>query len=130
MKKRVLLIVAVSLFVVSPVLAADGNEILKRCNEAVKAQEKNYRETDKQDEVGYCLGLISGVMSEHLVLEKYRNQPRMFCIPEKTETIEIMKKFVKYLETNPKILKHNDTLLLIKALKEAYPCPKRLKPIK
>ena len=130
MKKLALLLVVVPFLFASPVMAADGNEILKRCNEAIKAHETNYRETDKNYEVGYCLGLISGVMKEHLVLENYRNLPGMFCIPEKTETIEIIINFVKYLKTNPEVLKHNDTLLLVKALKAAYPCPKRLKPIK
>ena len=114
----------------SPAKAFNGEKLHGYCSAVIKYQQDKSDKSVSKLDMGFCYGFISGVVNNHKVMFKYRKVPKLFCTPEDVTIAEIAKTFVKYLDANPDNLPANGALLLDAALKEAYPCPKRLKPIK
>ena len=44
------------------------------------------------------------------------------CIPEKASVFEVAQVVVNYLEAHPKERNERDTILILRALRFAYPC--------
>src|SRR5210317_2065525 len=130
MKKRTLLMLFVAMFMASPARAFDGETLRGACNDVIKYQQNKTDKSVSRLNVGICYGFISGVINNHKVMFKYRKVQKLFCTPENQSNAEIAKIYMKYLDAHPENLQMNGALLLDAALKEAYPCPKRLKPIR
>jgi hypothetical protein len=105
---------------------ADGNRLLTYC----KAMER-YNETgvvDNEFSVGFCLGAINGVRTSveftRKLLEESRNtRSLMACIPKNGVTLEQTIRIVlRYLESHPADLHYSEGILIMFALKEAFPC--------
>jgi hypothetical protein len=80
----------------------DGNELKALC--------------ENPEESGLCVGHVNGVADSMI----YEN---IFCIPSRT-THERFTRIVKdYLAEHPDKLHIHAGILILEALKEAYPCP-------
>ena len=130
MKKLTLLMLIVAMLMASPARAFDGETLRGACNDVIKYQQNKTDKSVSRLNVGICYGFISGVINNHKVMFKYRKVQKLFCTPENLSNAEIAKNYVKYLDAHPENLHMNGALLLDADLKEAYPCPKGLKPIR
>lgn len=120
-----------AIFIASPANAFNGEQLLGYCTDVIKyQQDKSDKSPSRFYNMGLCYGFISGVVNNHKIMFQYRKVPKLFCTPEQITIAEIAVIFVKDLEKNPQNLQINGALLLDGALKDAFPCPKQLKPIK
>jgi hypothetical protein len=73
-------------------------------------------------------GYIQGVLELYVILS-YRNPDlNIYCFQDKRiSTLEATDIIVKWLENHPKRLKEPAILLVLHALKDAYPCNKQTK---
>ena len=65
MKRLTLLFVILSLFIAVPVMAMDGNELLKSCEDGIKMLENN--SSADEFNAGACKGFILGSLQIHSV---------------------------------------------------------------
>lgn len=97
--------------------ASDGNVLLTQCHALI-------RSIDQQSpdiyEGGRCIGLVEGV-TDMLMLYK-ENLPKKFCVPSSMTYGQGVRIVVKYLQEHPAELNHHDSLLVLLALQDAYPC--------
>jgi hypothetical protein len=100
--------------------ANDGNDLLKKCSYAI-----NYFDTkvlSHEAEIGICMGFVSGVRDTLTIMTQDHPSIKV-CFPEENiDTQKSVRVVYKYLKSNPNSLSKNDTLLVIKAFKESYPC--------
>ena len=110
MKKIVLFIAALSLFVSSPLLAAQmqtfksGSKLLNECS-PLFSQNKSKIECGRP-------------------VEKLKEKNYFFKMKDKKEWL------VKYIEDNPDRVNITASSLILPALSEAYPCPSASQPEK
>ena len=109
---------------VMPVPAqADGNNLLKACTAGLKVinKEKNLSSKELVD-AAYCAGLIQGIMDVNRI-NKMSGGSILFCLPEDMITkAEATQTVVNYLGAHPEKRKLHESILVIEALKEAFPC--------
>jgi hypothetical protein len=117
MKKMTLLLIAVSLFIASPVMAFDSGSLLNKCIEAEKFFQQI--EADKQESL-FCIGYLTGVVDTYESL-KNKNKEPLFCLPRKNEEL-FVQTFVKFLKNNPDHLTYYPPISMIQSLIEAFPC--------
>ena len=48
--------------------------------------------------------------------------PKLFCRPENVELAQLVRIVLKYIRENPENANQETALLIMKALREAYPC--------
>ena len=125
MQKIILLIVAVSLFMIFPTIAAavhysDGNLLHETCNEAIALFDSR-GETDAF-KAGSCFGYIRAAndMYEIMVI----NSNRTICIPSGISGKQLIRIVVKYLNDHPEKLHNPASLLVYEAFQESFPCIK------
>ena len=72
----------------------------------------------------YCLGFISGVEEGIRVYENelVNSASSIFCIPSKTKSKQLVDAFDKYAVANQYDLNQPAALMIVKALKKAFPC--------
>ena len=115
--------ITISLGVTSPVMGDEpegtGNTFLTDCNIALRLLNniKLSWSLDSKDwfSVGFCMGAIHGVQ------DTLRSTEGM-CLPDEIVVGQAIRIVVKYLEDHPQELQEQDTLLIKKALLDAYPC--------
>ena len=125
MKKKALLLVAVSLFVATPVMAMawDGNKILKYCKESQKILDNEKDLSINYHYATYCKNFIAATMETHRDLADYYDKGNCFCLPKDGFQIgQAIRIVVRYLETNPDKLHYQGSTLSLIALNEAFPC--------
>ena len=126
MKKMALLLVAVSLFVASPVMATDGKTLLQKCREYTRFLGDRYNPTIEFADIYKCLGLVEGTTNTHDILTINSGKQGMYCQPS-TSQVELEKNtsiVLKYLKEHPEELHLSASYLILKALKETFPCSK------
>ena len=108
---------------------SDGNELLKFCNMAIAIIENNVdkinslRLLEASGGAGYCVGVIKGIGDMHNIYTVwFKIQNRIFCVPEEVNIEQQARVVIKFLKDNPAILHEHNTILIVKALKNAYPC--------
>ena len=104
MKELTLLLVAVSLFVASPVMAEEQVEpettffLLGTCMDVVH-----------QDETlttsAYCTAFIQGAINTHEYYTSYYNFPSQYCLPMAISERNIIGIFIKFVGAHPNLLK-------------------------
>jgi len=143
--KMLLAITAVLLFPFSAMaqtlLAGDGNELLRSCNEALQ---ENAAGPSSYFLRGYCYGLVRGTMDTGLLYgtfeacETRRNKSQPcsmqnigsrsrilwpYCPPQNPiplqQTVRIV---VKFLNEHPEKLHEKDSYLTLEAFSAAFPC--------
>ena len=109
--------------------AQDGNQLLEQCNFAINFVDAPSAVTSQQGEAGmYCLGFVRGILDTVALwqtadaLYKNRVSPGRPCLPEGISTVQGVRIVVKYLKDHPEKLHYENTLLVMTALKGAFPC--------
>ncbi|WP_369882181.1 Rap1a/Tai family immunity protein [Acidovorax sp. HMWF018] len=101
--------------------AADGNQLLDACQQAVK-----YFDGDKSDvdsfKALYCLGLVEGTRNTMVLLDQ---QDPAACVPASVANTQAVRIVVKYLRANPERLHLDASASILLSLMAAYPCPPR-----
>jgi len=67
--------------------------------------------------MGYCAGLVRGVVDT-----AHNNLDGKVCLPENTNTPQVVWAVVQYLNSNPLSLSDQDTMLVLRAVQNAFPC--------
>lgn len=72
----------------------------------------------------YCLGFVSGVEEGLRFYEKeyVKSAVPQFCIPSKTKSKQLVDAFNKYAVANQSALNKPAVLMIVEALKIAFPC--------
>lgn len=104
-------------------VARDGNDLLNACEIVMKFSETNQIE-GAREEFGYCIGLIRGVTSTVIAYNIHPQHTVLTaCLPESGLNVNQSTRIVtSYLKNNPDLLWDYDTLLVLEALIDAFPC--------
>lgn len=98
----------------------DGNELLGQCQQYIRFMESevNFDYID----AGRCSGFVQGVGSSTSLYSEFIPSKLKFCTPDGATNSQLVRIVVKYLKDNPKTLNDDKTVLVWRALLEAYPC--------
>jgi len=100
--------------------ATDGNDLLSECNTAIRALDKK---AHADYDVGYCLGLIQGVLGTASIMGETAPKNMQVCLPDSgVKGQQAIRVTVKFLEDNPKLLNGDASMLVLLALTDAFPC--------
>lgn len=104
-----------------------GNAFLRLCSVVDKTDRTDAENLDAMACVGYMSGFTSGVEFEQLYAKTSTRQkvPAPFCIPDGVERGQMVRIVLKYIRDNPAEANEHTALLVIKALRKAYPCPSK-----
>lgn len=121
--KKLLLLIGMLLTVTTAF--ADGNELLKSCNAALK-DHSSVPSFESGLDAGFCLGFVQGVRQLNLMYQHSRerkvNRP-FFCLPEDgIKNIQAIRIVTKFLSEHPEKLHEPEIALVIIAFIEAFPC--------
>lgn len=120
---RLLIRVSFAVFIalVSPFSHADGNSLLEDCIEAEHFL--NEREVRNQLKVGYCTGVIQGVMNTMYIFEEPLSSTIRLCWPESgTNSKQGVRIVTKFLRDNPDKLHENQFGLVVQAFMDSFAC--------
>ena len=121
MKKLTLLLVAVSLFVASPVMAEEQVEpettffLLGTCMDVV-------HQDDTLTSSVYCTAFIQGAINTHKYYTSYYNFPSQYCLPMAISERDIIGIFVKFVREHPDFIEKPAITTLHHSLKNTFPC--------
>ena len=121
MKRLTLLFVILSLFIAVPVMAMDGNELLKSCEDGIKMLENN--SSADEFNAGACKGFILGSLQIHSVYTDIYKQKAYYCLPPNPSVGQLVRITTKYLKAHPEFLHYGAALSVHNAMIEAFPCP-------
>ncbi|MFJ2684026.1 Rap1a/Tai family immunity protein [Pseudomonas sp. NPDC087342] len=101
----------------SSAMALDGNGLLLQCQALIRSME--IQGPDTYDS-GHCMGVVQGVTD---VLVLYQDKlPKKFCIPHDVTYGQGVRIVTKYMQDNPSLLNNHDSVLVLAAYADAYPC--------
>jgi hypothetical protein len=124
MKKLALLLIAVSMFAAAPVMAYDGNKLIKYCKLALETYDKRIS-IQQQVDVNVCLATVQAVYDTVSEFERIVSveKPNVFtCLPDSLVLRQKIKVVYIYLRDHPEKLHLNGAPLIMAAFAEAYPC--------
>ena len=95
-----------------------GNDLLTACSSS------SITHTGRR-KVNYCHGFVSGVEEGiRLYGSQYSKQPsQLFCVPPGTTSRQMATAYVKYASGKNRNLGKPAVLVVVEALKNAFPCP-------
>jgi len=104
-----------------------GNDLLVDCANLIKTESIESVNKEKLLGIGYCIGLIDGLVTFNYVyeavLEREGNSTMVqMCLPQRISTRQSAEIIVKYLQDNPNRLHQSGQALAAQALVTAYPC--------
>lgn len=104
---------------------ADGNELLRECNAAIRFLDNGQVKPNDYQDVGYCFGFCNGVMSSIYFYNEHLPVHQRLCLPEKgLSTEQVVRIVVKFLKDNPSILHYEQSTLVLLAIGKSYLCSK------
>ena len=98
---------------------SDGNALLADCGDALKGKLSSATAFFK---AGFCQGHIIGISSYNEYLNAVDAKRRVFCVPGSVTLNQNIRVVMKYLNEHPERLHFPDTLLIIEAFRESFPC--------
>ena len=122
MKQFTLLLVVLSLFAASPVMAAEQFELETTRYLYDTCKNAGIRGANTYNAI-YCRTFINGAMNAHVHLTSTYNFPRQYCLPLTNVEAKIAGIFMKYVEEHPQYLNKPAIINLYYALHGAFPCP-------
>ena len=104
-----------------------GNDIRVDCSNLIRTESSESLSKDKILGVGYCIGLIDGLVTFNYVYETVlqtegRGEVVQMCLPERISTRQMATTIVKFLDDNPSRLQESGQALAAQALVTGYPC--------
>ncbi|VVO61274.1 hypothetical protein PS862_00830 [Pseudomonas fluorescens] len=100
----------------------DGNELLGQCQIYIKLVDGGTARNDAHYDAGECGGFVLGVARSTALYGEFIPIKLKFCTPDTVTNSQLVRIVVKYLKDNPKTLSDNRTVLVWRALLDAYPC--------
>ncbi len=99
----------------------NGNELLSNCKAVVNAIDRTSQKIDLAGTYE-CDGLIRGMIDLNWYYSSRLGDDAFYCMPSGFTVGQGAIIIVKYLNKHPELLNQPDTLLIIKAFMDAYPC--------
>ena len=101
-----------------------GIKLLNACEVYEKASATNFKELHDAFDVGYCMGIVAGISSTQIIYSEYlpKDFKEKVCWPDGTSNAQNIRVVMKYLRDHPAELHLPDSLLIIRAFREAYGC--------
>jgi hypothetical protein len=136
MLKRLFLVFILSLGLVpvSAFAAITSKDLLDYCTTYVQIRENVYKGTPDNEagvETGICLAYIVGIINmDTLVAESSKKEGDTstggwaLCLPDDITGDQSADAVLKYLHANPDEVNTASAVMVVKALRAAYPCPK------
>jgi hypothetical protein len=121
MKKLTLLLVAVSLFVVSPLMAEEQVERISTQYLYSTCMDVAYEDDTLTTSV-YCKAFIQGALNAHDHFTSFHDFPSQCCLPKVISVKQIVGIFMKYINEHPNFLERPAMTTFDNALTEAFPC--------
>ena len=116
----------------------DGTALQRECETALRAadrrtdgsadataEEADQDEMERGYHMGQCLGLVSGVWHTHMLMVDEFAGDIAFCPSRTISTGQMARLVSRYLQVHPAELGEWDTVLILRAFMDAYPCSSR-----
>lgn len=120
----------------------DGNDLLDACKEGIRMMEGEKLSSNALTGATFCSGYISGFsdgmastagfnaskkinlkdVTREVALQEVRNYSIFCTYGNKVTNLQKTRVVVRYLEQNPQLLHEPESILVTKALSEAFPC--------
>lgn len=114
-----------------------GKDILDDCQVKLKVEKTNLEtKIPPADafQAGACTGYIKGfddmailyasILAGPDASEKEAQKYSLYCLPDKTTNVEMASVVIKYLKAHPKELGDSASIVVAKAFRDSFPCPK------
>ena len=100
---------------------ADGNKLLLECQDGINNMSGGAAKNPVG--VGHCVGVLQATMDTLDILHEAGGTPKFVCVPEGgIPMVQSMRVVVQSLEEHPQSLHLNESVLVVAALKNAFPC--------
>jgi hypothetical protein len=106
-----------------------GNDVLTKCQAAVRLFDNNGGPSGEQYDSGWCIGWVTGALqltrmhNDWATFVKQKPSLLQFCVPNPgIPVIQAVRIVVKYLKEHPEQLHDDGMGLTIAALKDSFPC--------
>ncbi len=129
MKHIAMIITLIVVMTAAPAMAVkrSGNDLLIDCTNLIKTESIESVSKDKVLGMGYCIGIIDGLITFNYVYESVlqaggNDNLVQMCLPQRISTRKLATVIVKHLEDNPSQLHESGQALAAQALVSTYPC--------
>jgi Rap1a immunity proteins len=130
MTKAWLLAVSILFFVVPAFGETTGNDVLDKCQTALRFADNNGAPAGEHFDSGWCFGWVGGALEltklhneERMILTEKKPTLLQFCLPDSgIPVIQAVRVVVKYLKEHPAQLHEDGIGLTAAALKDSFPC--------
>ena len=114
-------------FVHAAATAFDGTGLLTHCEAAIRLADRQQPNDGDAQSGAYCLGFVNGIMEmatdTAVTLVNSDHRTSLPCAPaEGLTTGQAVRVVLKYLNLHPETLHKSAQLLVVVALREAFPC--------
>ncbi|MCE2543553.1 MAG: hypothetical protein J4F30_09000 [Acidobacteria bacterium] len=105
----------------------DGNALARECGAAINQADggpvdPERDEMERGSDMGQCLGLVTGVWHTHMIMVDDFGGREAFCATEQVSAGRMARIVDAYLQTHPAELDSWDTVLIMRAFVDAFPC--------
>lgn len=105
----------------------DGNALARECGAAISQADggpvdPERDEMERGSDMGQCLGLVTGVWHTHMIMVDDFGGREAFCATETISAGRMARIVDAYLKENPAELTMWDTVLILRAFVNAFPC--------
>jgi len=105
----------------SAVALADGNKLLLECKDGITSMSGGVAKNPVG--IGHCVGVLQATMDTLDLFHEAGGTPKLVCVPEGgIPMIQSMRIVVQALEEHPQSLHLNESVMVVSALKNAFPC--------
>ena len=107
----------------------DGQALMRECGEAINQRDNEGRgsigtrdEMERGSDMGQCLGLVNGVWFTHLLMVDEFGSREAFCADQTISAGQMARIVYAYLQDHPAELEMWDTVLILRAFANEFPC--------
>ena len=105
----------------------DGNALARECGAALNQADGGPVDPDRDEmergsDMGQCLGLVTAVWHTHMIMVDDFGGREAFCATETISAGRMARIVDAYLKDNPAELTMWDTVLILRAFVDAFPC--------
>jgi hypothetical protein len=107
---------------------ASGNSFLRDCSVVDKEKTAPIEDAESVACLFYVGGVVRGAELGSAATRGQANQttlPQLFCRPGNVEVIQLVRIVLKHIRQNPENANQETAILILRALREAYPCPSK-----
>jgi Rap1a immunity proteins len=119
-------LLALTLFLCTPARSETGNGLLQAC-EALEREIRisgNNIQLPNRTDVYKCWGYMSAVQDFSIIVDSETREPLLnFCPGPKTTLTQLIRVFTNYARTHPQELHEKASVLVLRAIQIAFPCP-------